>query len=79
MYDNQELYYTKMGMYEVVKYNNIFAGMGIAYKVSKKLQLEVAGGQTSWKDSEVKSLNAGIPVKIQDVGYVLSFGVDLTL
>jgi long-chain fatty acid transport protein len=79
MYDNQELYYTKMGLYEVVKYNNIFAGMGVAYKVSKKLQLEVAGGQTSWKDSEVKSLSAGIPVKIEDVGYVLSFGIDLTL
>ncbi len=79
MYNDKELYYTKMGLYEVVKYNNIFAGMGVACKVSKKLQLELAGGQTSWKDSEIKSLNAGIPIKIQDVGYVLSFGIDLTL
>ena len=79
MYDNQELYYTKLGMYEVVKYNNIFTGVGAAYKINKKLQVELAGGRTTWKDSKVKSLNAGIPVSIQDVGYVIAVGVDITI
>jgi long-chain fatty acid transport protein len=79
MYDNQELYYTKLGLYEVVKYNNIFAGLGAAYKVSKKLQIELAGGRTTWKDKQIQSLNAGIPVNVKDVGYVLAVGIDLTL
>lgn len=79
MYDDQELYYTKLGMYEVVKYNNIFTGLGVAYKVSKKLQVEIAGGRTTWKDSQIKSLNAGIPVNIKDVGYVLAVGFDITI
>ena len=79
MYNDQELYYTKMGLYEVVKYNNIFTGLGAAYKVSKKLQVELAGGRTTWKDSNIKSLNAGIPVNVKDVGYVLAVGIDLTL
>jgi long-chain fatty acid transport protein len=79
MYNDQELYYTKMGLYEVVKYNNIFTGLGVAYKVSKKLQVELAGGRTTWKDSNLQSLNAGIPVSVKDVGYVLALGIDLTL
>jgi len=79
MYKDQELYYTKLGLYEVVKYNNIFTGLGVAYKIGEKLQVELAGGRTTWKDSEIQSLNAGIPVKVQDKGYVLAVGIDLTL
>lgn len=80
MYDNQELYYTKMGLYEVVKYNNLNIGLGASYKISKNIQIDLGAGRTFWKDSDVKSLNAGgAKVSITDKGYVIAAGIDLSL
>lgn len=79
MYDDKELYYTKMGLYEVVKYNNLNLGLGAAYRINKSLQVDLGAGRTFWKDSSIKSLNAGIPVSIQDKGYVIAVGVDITI
>lgn len=79
MYDDKELYYTKMGLYEVVKYNNLNLGLGAAYRINKSLQVDLGAGRTFWKDSSIKSLNAGIPVSIQDKGYVIAVDVDITI
>jgi len=79
MYDDKELYYTKMGLFEVVKYNNLNIGLGASYKVTEKLQLDLGAGRTFWKDSEINSLSASIPVSVQDKGYVIAVGVDITL
>lgn len=79
MYNDQELYYTKMGLYEVVKYNNLNIGLGASYKISNNLQVDLGAGRTFWKDNNIHSQNANIPVNITDKGYVLAIGIDLTL
>ncbi|HPT21842.1 MAG TPA: outer membrane protein transport protein [Bacteroidales bacterium] len=79
MYDDKELYYTKMGLFEVVKYNNLNFGLGASYKMSEKFQIDLGLGRTFWKDSEIRSLSANVPVNIQDKGYVVAIGVDISL
>lgn len=79
LYDDKELYYTKMGLYEVVKYNNVNLGIGASYRLNERFQIDLGAGRTFWKDSEIKSLGANIPVSITDKGYVIAVGLDITL
>lgn len=85
MYDDKELYYTKMGLYEVVKYNNFNLGLGASYKINERFQVDLGAGRTFWKDSDINSLYASslnlseLPVSITDKGYVFAIGLDITL
>ena len=82
MYNDQKLYYTKMGLYEVVKYNNLNVGLGCSYKISERFRVDLGAGRTFWKDKTVNSIlayPAEIPVKITDKGYVIAVGLDITL
>jgi len=82
-YDNIELYYTKMGLYEALKYNNLNVGFGAGYYITKNIQLDLGFGRTFWKDKTVNSLSAQkalgteFPVNLTDKSYVLAIGVDL--
>lgn len=78
-YDNQELYYTKMGLFEVVKYNNLNLGIGASYKLNENFQIDLGAGRTFWKDSDIKSLYTNNNVSVTDKGYVIAVGVDITL
>ncbi len=77
MYDNMELYYTKLGLYEALKYNNLNIGLGAGYDITDKIQIDLGLGRTFWKDKTINSLSGGIPVNVTDKGYVLAIGVDL--
>jgi len=78
LYDDVELYYTKLGLYEAVKYNNFNVGLGAGYNVTKNVQVDLGIGRTFWKDKTINSLLAtGAPVKITDKGYVVALGVDI--
>jgi|WetSurMetagenome_2_1015567.scaffolds.fasta_scaffold06103_2 long-chain fatty acid transport protein len=82
MYDDQELYYTKMGLYEVVKYNNLNVGIGASYKLTDRFQIDLGAGRTFWNDKTINSIDTYptlIPVKITDKGYVIAVGVDIAL
>ncbi len=76
MYDNIELYYTKMGLYEALKYNNLNVGLGAGYYITNNIQLDLGFGRTFWKDKTIDSLNAEIPVNVTDAGYVAAIGFD---
>lgn len=76
-YDDMELYYTEMGLYEALKYNNLNVGLGAGYYITKNIQVDLGLGRTFWKDKTINSLNGGIPVDVTDKGYVLAIGVDL--
>ncbi len=77
-YDDMELYYTKMGLYEALKYNNLNVGLGAGYNVTDNIQVDLGFSRTFWKDKTIKSLNAGgLDVDVTDSGYVLAIGVDL--
>jgi long-chain fatty acid transport protein len=79
-YDDQELYYTKMGLYEVVKYDNVNVGLGVGYNVTKNIEADLSLGRTFWKDKTINSLNAsGMPVKVSDKAYVVALGLDFRL
>jgi long-chain fatty acid transport protein len=82
LYDDQQLYYTKMGLYEVVKYNNLNIGIGGSYKINDKFQIDLGAGRTFWNDKTINSIATypiEIPVKITDKGYVIAVGVDITI
>ncbi|HNX67575.1 MAG TPA: outer membrane protein transport protein [Bacteroidales bacterium] len=82
LYDDQKLYYTKMGLYEVVKYNNLNIGIGGSYKINERFQVDLGAGRTFWNDKTINSIAAyptEIPVKITDKGYVIAVGLDITL
>ncbi len=78
-YNNMELYYTKMGLYEALKYNNLNVGLGAGYYITKNIQVDLGIGRTFWKDKTINSLSAGIPVNVNDSGYVLAIGLDIRL
>ncbi len=79
LYDNKSLYYNKMGLYEVVKYDNLNIGFGASYKITKSIGVDLGFGRTFWKDADIKSLKANIPVNITDKGYVIAVGLDITI
>ncbi len=77
-YSNQELYYTQMGVYESVKYDNFNIGLGAGYNVTENIQIDLGVGRTFWKDKTIKyGSSAGVPVDIKNSSYVLAFGLDL--
>lgn len=78
-YEDEEMYYTKMGLYEVVKYNNLNFGIGASYRFSEHIMVDLGAGRTFWKDSDINSLAATVPVSITDKGYVIAIGLDITL
>lgn len=80
LYDNIELYYTNVGVYETVKYDNLSIGIGAGYKISDKVELDLGLARTFWKDKTVNYASAGdMPVKLSDKSYVLAIGVDFRL
>lgn len=79
LYDDKELYYTKMGLYEVVKYDNLNFGLGASYSISNSVAIDFGVGRTFWKDATIQSKSGGIPVNITDKGYVFAIGLDLSL
>lgn len=77
-YSNQELYYTQMGVYESVKYDNFNIGLGAGYNVTDNIQIDLGVGRTFWKDKTIKyGSSAGVPVDIKNSSYVLALGLDL--
>lgn len=78
-YDNMELYYTQLGLYEALKYDNFNVGVGAGYNVTDNIQIDLGLGRTFWSDKTINSLSAGIPVNVTDSGYVLAIGLDIRL
>jgi len=76
-YDNMELYYTQLGLYEALKYDNLNVGLGAGYNLTDNIQIDLGLGRTFWSDKTINSLSAGIPVDVTDKAYVLAIGVDL--
>jgi long-chain fatty acid transport protein len=78
LYDDKELYYTKMGLYETNKNNNVNIGIGAGYKINDNIEVDLGVGRTFWKDYDIESLSAGgMMVKTSNKAYVLALGVDL--
>jgi long-chain fatty acid transport protein len=78
-YDDMELYYTNMGVYETIKYDNLSIGLGTGYKVSEKVEIDLGIARTIWKDKTVQSILGNIPVELEDKSYVIALGVDFRL
>lgn len=77
-YSDQKLYYTQLGAYEAVKYDNFNLGIGAGYSVTEKIQIDLGVGRTFWKDKDIKSMLAGNKsVDISNKAYVLALGVDI--
>lgn len=75
-YDNMELYYTKLGIYEVLKYDNLNLSLGLGYNITENIQVDLGLMKTFWKDQTINSLNAGIPVDVNSAATVIAIGVD---
>ena len=78
-YDDMELYYTQLGLYEAPKYDNLNIGLGAGYNISDNIQIDLGLGRTFWNDESIKSLGADIPVDVTNKSYVLALGVDFRL
>jgi len=77
-YSEQNLYYTQLGAYEAVKYDNFNLGIGAGYSITEKIQIDLGIGRTFWKDKNIKSvLASGMPVDITNKAYVIAVGVDI--
>jgi long-chain fatty acid transport protein len=75
-YDDIELYYTKLGAYEAVKYDNFNIGLGAAYNLTDNIQANLGLGRTFWKDKTINYAGA-LPVDIKNKAYVIALGIDL--
>lgn len=79
-YSDQELYYTQLGAYEAVKYDNFNIGIGAGYKVTDKIQIDLGIGRTIWKDKSIKAISwpTNPEVNITNKAYVIALGVDVS-
>lgn len=77
LFNDKELYYTSMGLYETNKNNNFNVGIGAGYKVTENIEIDLGISRTFWKDYTINSLLAsGMPVHTSNQAYVLALGVD---
>lgn len=77
-FTNQELYYTNMGVYETVKYDNYNLGVGAGYRLTENIQIDLAYGYTMWPDKTVRrGSSTGLAVDMGNSSHVLALGVDL--
>lgn len=77
-YSDQELYYTQLGAYEAVKYDNFNLGIGAGYSVSENVQIDMGVGRTFWNDKTIKAKSwpTNPDVSISNSAYVFAVGID---
>ena len=78
-YSNQEQYYTQLGAYEAVKYDNFNIGIGAGYSVTDNVQVDLGIGRTFWTDKSIKAENwpSKPNVDITNKAYVIALGLDI--
>ncbi|HPT12792.1 MAG TPA: hypothetical protein PLP69_09185, partial [Bacteroidales bacterium] len=60
-------------------------GIGGSYKINERFQVDLGAGRTFWNDKTINSLltlpsmSHETEVNIQDKGYVIAVGLDITL
>jgi long-chain fatty acid transport protein len=80
LFKDKELYYTRMGEFETPKGDNWNSGIGLAFKATGKLTLNLALGATFWKTQEIGPAPfSSIPVKVKAYAYSLSVGANINL
>jgi long-chain fatty acid transport protein len=53
LFKDKELYYTRLGEFEAPKNDNWNSGVGLAFKATEKLTLNLALGATFWKSDDI--------------------------
>ncbi len=76
MYDNMELYYTKLGLFEVLKYDNLSVGLGAGIDLTDNIQLDLGILRNIWKDESIKIPALPLPVDVKSSAYVIAVGLD---
>jgi len=82
LFKDKELYYTRLGEFEAPKNDNWNSGIGLAFKATAKLTLNLALGATFWKSGELSEVFlTSLPawIKITASAYSLSLGLNLDL
>jgi long-chain fatty acid transport protein len=80
LFKDMELYYTRLGEFEAPKNDNWNSGVGLAFKATAKMTLNLALGATFWKNNEI-SQTSFLPfvVKVKASAYSFSLGINLDL
>jgi len=79
-YDNLDLYYTQLGAYEVVKYDNLYFGLGAGYSLTEKIKIDFGVGRIFWSDKKIKAENwpTRTDVSVSSKAYDVAIGVDIS-
>lgn len=79
-YDNLDLYYTQLGAYEVVKYDNLYLGLGAGYSLTDKIKIDFGVGRIFWNDKKIRAENwpTKTDVSISSKAYDVAIGVDIS-
>ena len=79
-YDDLELYYTQLGAYEVVKYDNIYIGLGAGYSITEKIKIDFGVGRIFWNDKKIKAENwpTKPDVNVSSKAYDVAIGLDIS-
>jgi len=78
LFKDKELYYTRMGEFEAPKGDNWNSGIGLAYKTSEKLTLNLALGATFWGKETIASRGPQ-SVEVKAYAFSISLGMNLDL
>jgi long-chain fatty acid transport protein len=80
LFKDKESYYERLGEFEAPKGDNWNNGIGVAYKASPKLTLNLALGATFWKKEDIGRLVfVPLTVEVKAYAYSLSIGANLDL
>ena len=82
LFNDKELYYTRLGEFEAPKNDNWNSGIGLAFKATARLTLNLALGATFWKSGEIGEVFlSSLPayVKVTASAYSISLGMNLDL
>lgn len=78
-YGDQALYYTQLGAFEVVKYDNIYVGLGAGYNITDGIKVDFGVGRIFWNERTITAKNspAKLQVSVSSKAYDVAIGFDI--
>lgn len=77
-FDNKELYFTKFGSFEVLKYNYLSLNTGIGYTLNEKITLNLGIARSFWTKGDIRIYDT-YDVSVKNSAWVGAIGLNINI
>ncbi|MFC2132813.1 hypothetical protein ACFLRG_03345, partial [Bacteroidota bacterium] len=77
-YDDKERYFSRIGSFEVMKYNYLSINTGIKYTLSDKIDINFGIARSFWKKGSIKLYDT-YDVSVKNGAWIAALGLNINL